>query len=103
MIYYLGEMARRQLDPETGKLGAVYEKEGRAYADYPEKECVDPTPDQSCKYLFVLKKGLPEPGDFVSVFYDGRWYSVPRGTSHDRSSMVIDILRQQMAVNSSAK
>jgi len=91
MIYYLGEVVRRQLSPEFGRPIRPIKVEygpGR-YFD-----------------LFVLHEGLPAPDDFLSVVYEGSLYSVA-GTHgaarHDLSSQVLSILREQIALNSSAK
>ncbi|HUI97183.1 MAG TPA: hypothetical protein VLX44_15610 [Xanthobacteraceae bacterium] len=89
MIYYLGEVARRQLNPEFEPPRPITVKYGPDRYD-----------------LFVLHEGLPASDDFLSVFYDGRLYSVAgtRGPERNElSSQVLSILREQIALNSSAK
>jgi hypothetical protein len=101
MIYYVGELARRQLSPEYGAEGPIFVKAGPPSADYPKVSCQEPK--DGCWYLFVIKDGVPAPTDFVSVNYAGQWFSVPGGPDTGFTSQVLDILRQQIAVNSSAK
>src|SRR5262249_23532541 len=91
MIYYLGEVARRQLTPEYDDIRTI---------------SVNYSPERVPMSVFVLREGPPKPGDFLSVNYEGRWFSVPQTTGRTRadlSSDVLSILRQQIALNSSAK
>jgi hypothetical protein len=110
MIYYVGELARRQLEPEFNAAGPVYVKVGSPIAGYPREplctaEKVLNEPNGGCKVLFLVGKDIPPPNTFVSVYYSGRDYWVPSGSYAEvgLSSQVLDILRQQIAVNSSAK
>jgi hypothetical protein len=105
MIYYLGELARRQFndrDPEHPR--ETFEKEYEAYETKDTEPCTHPS--DVCRHIFHLHKGAaPEPGAVVSVFYDGQWFSLPSSTPSqiDRSSMTFEFLKQQIALNSSAK
>lgn len=101
MIYYLGEIARRQLAPDYGDRGPIFVKEGPPYAAYRQASCIMPGID--CQYLFVLKNEIPSPKDFLSAFYEGQWYSIPGGRDGGLSSQVVDLVRQLIAINSSAK
>jgi hypothetical protein len=104
MIYYVGEVARRQLDnPDFNTRGPVFIKVGKPFAPYPLGRCTQQS--DSCAYLFRIKKDSPGPDDFLSVAYNGQWYSVLGGPFSEVgfSSQVLDVLRQQIAVNSSAK
>lgn len=105
MIYYLGELVRRQFkdkDPHD-----TFEKEDKAYKTHVADACIaaQELDDNFCSYIFHLHQGLaPEPGAVVSVFYDGRWFSLPASQGAvDRSSMTFEFLKQQIALNSSAK
>jgi hypothetical protein len=106
MIAYLGKVARRQLDP--GSPGLIFVKKETPNIEYPKKDSCYSSVDGAvglidgspCHELFVIKEGAPT--DFLSVEYEGRWFSIPGGHEH-YSSMVLDILRQLIALNSSAK
>jgi hypothetical protein len=99
MIYYLGELVRRQAKDGRDifvKLDDPYQPHDTAHI------CLGPT--RHCAYIFRLNQGAaPEPGDVVSAFYDGRWFSLPPGSHDDMSSLTFDFLKQQIALNSSAK
>jgi hypothetical protein len=103
MIYYLGELVRRQFKEESPH--ETFEKEYEAYEAHDMMEtCTEAT--LVCKCIFHLHQGsAPEPGAIVSVFYDGRWFSLPASQPGqlDRSSMTFEFLKQQIALNSSAK
>jgi hypothetical protein len=91
MIYYIGEVARRQVAPDSGESRQIELQE---------------LPGKRPQKLFILREGSPEPGDFLSVNYEGRWYSVPSKSNADfidLSAQVLSVLRQQVALNSSAK
>jgi hypothetical protein len=99
MIYYLGKLVRREF---TGGRG-IFIKLDPPYTRHDTKEiCVEA--NDGCAYIFHLYQGeAPAPADVVSVFYDGRWFSLPPGSTHDLSSLAFDFLKQQIALNSSAK
>jgi len=104
MIYYLGEVVRRQLAPEFEDKRSIFVKFDSAYVDYPWEECVGVS--RRCVHLFVLIEGIGGASEFLSVEYAGRRFSVPEsdGLVHGGlTSLVLDILRQQIALNSSAK
>jgi hypothetical protein len=112
MIYYLGEVMRRQIAPEFELPRPIFVKWGSPYAPYPENlVCI--APGLNCELLFVLKEGgSSDADDVLSVDYGGRRFSVPRASasrstgvfdSAGLSTAVLDILRQQIALNSSAK
>ncbi len=112
MIYYVGELARRQLNPEFGARGPIFVKVGTPYGGYPKYAgdpkthgCTIEYSDESCKFLFLIKSDAPAPNSFLSAYYSGQYYWIPAGSYDETglSSQVIDILRQQIAVNSSAK
>jgi hypothetical protein len=105
MIYYLGELVRRQYRDQDPR--ETLEKEDKPYKSH------DPTPCKQaqelelkfCSHIFQLHQGpAPEPGAVVSVLYAGRWFSLPASQGPlDRSSLTFDFLKQQIALNSSAK
>jgi len=100
MIHYLGELVRRQYadDPRD-----IFTKKDKPYHPHDATHmCAEPS--DLCAYIFRLYQGpAPEPADVVSALYDGRWFSLPRGSATDFSSLTFDILKQQIALNSSAK
>lgn len=101
MIYYLGELVRRQF--KDGR--EIFEKEDHAYVRHDmTRKCREAS--SVCTYIFHLHQGpAPGPEDILSVFYEGRWFSLPDSQSEqlDRSSLTFDFLKQQLALNSSAK
>lgn len=108
MIYYLGEVVRRQtMASEFDPPRDIFVKWGPPLAPYPERvECKEA--NSHCVRLFVLNEGISsQSDDILSVSYGSRQFSVPRsaGLSTDAglSAAVLDILRQQIALNSSAK
>ena len=104
MIYYLGEVGRRQLAPEFGQFPrTVYFKTVPRYGNYPaDRDCA--ASDDVCSPMFVLKRdSIPSPNEFLSVVYGPNRYSIPAGTGDRWSSAVFEIVKQQLALNSSAK
>jgi hypothetical protein len=102
MIYYLGELVRRQF--KDGR--EIFVKLDRPYRPHdPKTICRQPEEEEEkCAFIFHLNEGpVPEPGDVTSVFYDGRWFSLPRGSQIDLSSLTFDFVKQLIALNSSAK
>jgi hypothetical protein len=97
MIFYLGEVVRAQLAPESGHPRTVFIKVRKD--DW--ETCAPGI--EGCQRIFVLKDTPPLPGDFVSVFYAGRWFTIPSGPGAGYSSSAIEIIKQQLALNSSAK
>ena len=101
MIYYLGELVRRQYKEDGPR--EIFTKRDEPYQRH-DTTHICRGPSKHCAYIFHLNQGaVPEPGDVVSVFYDGRWFSLPPGSQFDLSSMTFDFLKQQIALNSSAK
>lgn len=103
MIYYLGETVRRQLDPNREGEGPVFVKTQSEYGPYPQDALC---PSEDCKNLFTLQQGpIPATSDFLTVNYEGQQYSIPGSklSQGGESGMVLDIIRQQIALNSSAK
>jgi hypothetical protein len=107
MIYYMGELARRSLSTDYGPgTRDIFARPGPAHEHYFTQPCgQEATPD--CAYIFHLHENAgPIPGEFVSVAYNGRWYSISSTydpEAPDRSSLSLDFLKQLIAVNSSAK
>lgn len=87
IIYYLGELARKQL----GLDGVIPSPKLRL--DAPNVEA----------YLFTIKKGNPD-GLAIAATYEGSSYFIPVDPQgNDRSSQVLNLLSQLLALNSSAK
>jgi hypothetical protein len=107
MIYYVGGAARRQLQHEQNDGSQIFIKRELPYKPYRRDACEQPSHDNECSYLFVLRDGnVWESPEFMSIDYEGRRFSVADSRdlySGGYSSVVLDILRQQIAINSSAK
>ena len=104
LIYFLGEMARRQLSPARDELPrAVLVRDIPRYAIYPpDRPCTNS--DASCKPVFVLERNaIPRQENFPSVLYDGYRYTVPGYSRGGMSLFVLEIVKQLLAINSSAK
>ena len=115
MIYYLGEVVRRGLDPdlERNDPRPTFVKRSSPYDEYPwEKDCEQPGvlvvgTSTTCNYVFRLIEGeAPASGDVVSIQYGGHWYSVVGSydpEKPDLSTLTLEFVKQQIALNSSAK
>jgi hypothetical protein len=93
IIYYLGEIARRQLDPKYSNNPRVFFTNRHHYMAYkdPDWSCIlskndEPLPEY-CFPIFEPNVGL-QPNAFLSTLYDGVLYSVPSG---GRSGQVLEI------------
>jgi hypothetical protein len=110
VIYYLGEIARRQLNPEfPNEQPYIYFNYPRHHLEYEVGRCINPKPQEPgtrsvCRPIFVLQRGAGSAlqGNFLSTFYDGEVYSVPSG-GDSYSTQVLDILKQALALSSSSK
>ena len=111
IIYYLGEVTRRQLAPEYGTSARTiyYNYPARTAVRYPERVCVNymepdpgapPVPGRpKCNPIILIHKNVVQvPGAFVATYYDGAVYSVD-----DRSGPVLEIVKQALAMQSSSK
>lgn len=107
IIYYLGELARRSLNPDFEKARrflfikrlAPFDTEG--YKELCTKS------SKTCVFIFRL---FDEPeattSAFVSVNYSDRWYAVSGNYDPDQpdfSTLSMDFVKQLIALNSSAK
>jgi hypothetical protein len=103
MIYYLGEIARRELAPEYQQTARViFIKTVAHYALYPNEPCA--AASDICRPIFVLAQNtIPKPDEILSVVYGANRYAVPGGKAGGWSSAVLEIVKQQLALNSSAK
>lgn len=116
VIYYLGEVMRRQLYAD-GVESPDSEERAVAYhylrgSGTPDRSCWEtPEPnDPPCVPMLEVDTGEADDA-FVSVDYDGQTFSIPSGrhardsndASRDRSSQVIAIVAQLLALNKSAK
>lgn len=107
MIYYLGEVVRRALKPDLESAERyIFVKRNSPYDAYPwEERCEEPS--KLCNYVFRLIEGdRPSPGDMVSIQYGGHWYSVVGSydpEQPDLSTLTLEFVKQQIALNSSAK
>jgi hypothetical protein len=100
IIYYLGEIARRQLELGDGAplYPSVYPRRFREDPSlYPQRFREDPS------LLFYLRRGRPNERS-IAVFYRGSYYWIdvdPKGD--DLSSQVLEIVAQLLALSTSAK
>ncbi len=105
MIYYLGEVVRRALNPDLGPPRHIFVKRGNPYLPFQLEECTSAS--KMCNYVFRLREGVAITGtDLVSIQYGGQTYSVSGAydpNQPDLSSMTMEIVKQQIALNSSAK
>jgi len=102
ILYYLGEVVRRTHGP-TDQV-PVQVKVGPPQNPFPIEAC--PIGERNdgyvCKALFKVEQGgLIGPG--ISVDYDGVHYSVSADPESSWSMAVLDIVKQLLAVNTSAK
>lgn len=126
ILYYLGEITRQHLAPETGRTSRLTQvKTGLRYGAMPGTDCDvaenggnyqskhDLVPllharahdgrPYSCENLFVLENG-PAADAFYTVSYDGMTYSIPNDPNRaGRSLQVLELVKQLLALNTSAK
>ncbi len=121
ILYFLGEVVRRQLNPDRSIAPGLQPNpvqvkiETTAYRWYPESPCKpgillkgQGAPDVDgayiCRDLFVLESS---PGTLAltptSVVYQGTLYSVPGDDRTTKTMHVLSIVKQLLAVNTSAK
>jgi hypothetical protein len=123
ILYYLGELVRRNLAPEDTTSRIIRSKAGLNYGTYPMRDCVGPEditevvalsnlPQYQadaqlkvhCQNIFVVNQGPSFGSNVVSVMYNGSLYSVPHDPSTgDRSSQVMELAKQILNLNTSAK
>ncbi len=107
VLYYLGEVMRRWVEPDLDTARVIAFHYGSPRKELPLTECKtrtvkDETTGFRCEPLFVVERGGREP--FVSVDYDGTRYSIPNDPAvAGRSSLALNILKQLIALNRSAK
>jgi len=121
VIYYLGEVVRRELYPDfeptnTDQARIVSIKyTPRLDEAIPEEKCIEPSTRRiggssyRCVPLFLLNQ-IPrtsKPFSFLVVSYDGSSYTIPTGINEvqraDRTTQVLDIVTQLVGLNKSAK
>jgi hypothetical protein len=113
LIYYVGEVVRRQLHPDLEKNPrTVMTRNGPPFNLIDETPCPigEPRPEP-CKPLFVLRENAPSFSNGFSVVYEGIRYSIPEdaeaGSSYDTAAggsyTVLTVLRQLLILNTNAK
>jgi hypothetical protein len=106
VIYYLGEVVRRQTEAEFGQpRRQIMIPYGQSTRPVPLEGC-DRAPDvdkSHCEPLFVIDTGDGS-GAFISVTYDGTRYAIPsdKGAA-GRTYQVLDLVTQLLGLNKSAK
>ncbi len=109
IIYYLGEIVRRDLYPDVGKSGHItsFRKTPLNGEEPPPAGCWAVTSGPGCAPIFLVAAGAGPA--FLSVRYDGGVYIVPSTSDPssamvtDRTYEVMDILTELIALNRSSK
>jgi hypothetical protein len=105
ILYYLGEVVRRQAHPESGQSSSpVQVRVGPPQNPFPIQSCpfegnID---GYRCTDLFVLEEGVSDPKG-ISVDYEGEHYTISSDTGSSWTMPVFDIVKQLQALNTSAK
>ena len=105
ILYYLGEVGRRSLHPEAGReMRRVQVRVGPPQNQFPNRPCPfeEPINGYVCRDLFVLEEDSATQGG-IAVKYEGTRYSISPDSSTAWSMPVLDIVKQLLAVNTSAK
>lgn len=105
ILYYLGEVGRRSLHPETEREPRrVQVRVGPPQNQFPDRPCPfeGPINGYVCKDLFVLEEDSATEGG-IAVKYEGTRYSISPDPNIAWSMPVLDIVKQLLAVNTSAK
>ncbi len=111
IIYYLGEVARRQLYPDISPARPLAYRRKPNAASVPCEPKDDAWLDDDCYAIFWVEKGHISSGEIASIEYEGSSFSVPGrvpgpvGLPHpgERSSQVFGIVTQLLGLNKSAK
>ena len=109
IIYYLGEVVRRELYPDTGQPGRItsFRKTPLNGAEPSATGCGAATSESGCAPIFLVARG--QGPAFLNVRYDGESYIVPNNSDpaspmiSDRTYEVMDILTELIALNRSSK
>ena len=104
ILYYLGEVTRRSLQSEEGGSAPVQARIGPPQNSFPVERCPfsGSIGGYRCINLFVVRTGATGGGG-VAVQYEGNTYSVDANPATSWSMPVLDIVKQLLAVNTSAK
>jgi len=94
MIYYLGEIARAQLDE---RYGGTPPSEPSTAVPTMKYRGFRATGKEDSYALFTIKKSKDSAAP-VSVEYEGEHYSVPKGSTKDRSTHVLSLITQIMGL-----
>jgi len=107
IVYFLGEVARRQLVPgEAGQRVLQIKFERSFVRDFPEWPCENEESSDrfKCQNLFVLETGPLIDAADLSVSYGGQQYAVPSNRERAGDTMhTLSIVKQLLAINTSAK
>jgi len=114
VIYYLGEIVRREaLAGRAGDPGFeppyVMVKIGDRLRAIPDGLCaapgqsLSPATSYRCQALFYLRPGHARRRGYLSVRYDGEDYAVPDEGGGAKTSEVLDIVNELIALNHSSK
>jgi hypothetical protein len=103
VIYYLGEVTRRELYPDFSEKARPLLIRAST-ASQPNKTCADATDgrDVECDAIFLTSKG-PGEESFLKVQYDRGWYNVVSGQQTQKTYEVLDLVTEMLALSRSAK
>jgi hypothetical protein len=107
ILYYLGELTRREYYPDKGDGGVATARFVRVRTSHgPTATCFDkdPTADiTGCDPLFVLGRAPRKQDGFLTLSYDGAWWSVPDGYKDHKTNEIMDLVTEIVSLNRSAK
>jgi hypothetical protein len=106
ILYYLGEIVRRASHPPEGVAPRVVQvRVGPPQNAFPVENCPFTKSDingYACVNAFIVNEGAADPNG-IAVDYEGVHYSISADASNSWSMPILDIVKQLLAVNTSAK
>ncbi len=103
MIYYLGEIARAQLDGQYSSTAkkTIYQPKGFPWIAHRPLRAADEEEALSKATLFAIEKGVSE-GAALTVQYGETMFSVPKSSSDNRTMHVLSLVSQIFALQTKA-
>ena len=106
IIYYLGELVRRQNDPEFGKSQRIIQVLAvprHPFRDDPvprdSRRCIDVPAKYPCRYLFQVREDLLPGAPALSTSYEGKQYTIVDDRNENgTSTQVFDLAKQLFAI-----
>jgi hypothetical protein len=109
ILYFLGEIVRHQMTSAHHRLFQIKFEKSLTVPKFSERPCNPEEVDEryadwfDCNNFFVLNTGAPIAAGPLGVNYDGQSYTVPADDSGGDTVHVLSIVKQLLAVNTSAK